>query len=82
MYAADIETENWDRFVVGGVLSDTDDWVCHDWHTEREFAEYLLSLDGEVWGHNAGRYDWLWLTDTPAKAHSRGFRYLRTHHTH
>jgi hypothetical protein len=63
MFAADIETEDWDRFVVGGVLSDTGHWVCHDWHTEREFAEYLLSLEGEVWGHNAGRYDWLWLTD-------------------
>ena len=60
-HAYDIETEAWDKFVIGGVLSSNGTWYCRDWTKERELVEYILSLEGELWGHNAGRYDTLWL---------------------
>ncbi len=64
IHAFDIETEKWDRFVVGGLLSEDDSYLDCEWDKEEEFAGTILhDLEGEVWGHNAGRYDTLWLCD-------------------
>lgn len=60
-HAYDIETESWDKFVIGGVLSSNGNWYVQDWRNERGLVEYILTLEGELWGHNAGRYDTLWL---------------------
>lgn len=58
-YVFDIETENWDTFVCGGILqvANGEVWLFTD---EDEMADVLLSLSGRCWGHNAGRYDTLW----------------------
>ncbi len=71
----DIETENWDKFVVGGVLLRTleDSWSTEIyWHDrEEDFVDRLLSIKGTLWAHNGGRYDALWLAD---KIIRRGIR--------
>lgn len=59
----DIETEDWDTFVVGAL------WVRDEgvfvYRSEDELAEHLLSLPkGTVaWAHAGGRFDVLWLLD-------------------
>jgi hypothetical protein len=60
---ADIETENWTTFVVGAIhYSDGHtDLYRHD--REEDMARDLLAIEGEVWAHNGGRFDWLWLLD-------------------
>lgn len=50
----DIETQNWDIFVVGGVA---DHNGFHYYTDEDEFVDHILSLKGVGWAHNGGRYD-------------------------
>lgn len=61
-YVYDIETENWTTFVIGA-LYDGKRIEIYDWTREREFVTRLLSLRGEVYAHNGGRFDHLWLLD-------------------
>ena len=61
-YVYDIETEDWTTFVLGA-LYDGKTVEVYDWTREREFAERMLSLEGEVYAHNGGRFDHLWLLD-------------------
>lgn len=57
----DIETEGWDRFALG-VLSFDDGQVAIYGADEADaFVSEILSVSGEVWAHNGGRYDALWL---------------------
>lgn len=59
----DLETENWTTYVLGALhLRDgTTEVFRHD--RERELADALLQIDGEVYAHNGGRFDHLWLLD-------------------
>lgn len=59
----DIETENWDTFVVGAIHHADGRTEIYRHDREREMAEALLNVDGEVWAHNGGRFDHLWLLD-------------------
>jgi hypothetical protein len=61
-YVYDIETENWTTFVIGA-LYDGKNVEIFDHRKEREFAARLLTLTGEVYAHNGGRFDHLWLLD-------------------
>ena len=61
-YVYDIETENWTTFVLGG-LYDGRSFEAFDHTREREFVTRLASLRGEVYAHNGGRFDHLWLLD-------------------
>lgn len=56
----DIETCDWTNFLFGGVL-DSDGARIYDWTQEDDYVDDLLSLEGEVWGHNAGKFDSVWL---------------------
>lgn len=59
-YIFDIETEDWDTFVCGGVYQVADGDFVAFWD-EDEMVDFMLRLEGACWGHNAGRYDTLWL---------------------
>ncbi len=64
----DIETERWDRFVCAGIKTHEHGFKNFDFKREDDAIDYLLSLDDKtIWGHNAGRYDSLWLLDHVAK---------------
>lgn len=56
----DIETEDWDTFLVGCCfhLADGIHFISRD---EKAFAEHMLAHVGTAWAHNGGRYDDLWL---------------------
>jgi hypothetical protein len=59
----DIETANWDTYVVGALWTPTDGVrICR---SEDDLAESLLALpSGAVaWAHAGGRFDVLWLLD-------------------
>lgn len=56
----DIETENWDTFVVGGLLTSDGSFCVWSHHREDDYVDALLSFEGDVWAHNGGRYDALW----------------------
>lgn len=59
----DIETENWDTFVVGGLYT-ADGWYKdYDWNGESGLVDALLSIDGCVWAHAGGIFDFKWLLD-------------------
>lgn len=57
----DIETEAWDRFVVGGILHSDGRYESH--REPRAMLDALLSIEGDVWAHNAGHFDTLWALD-------------------
>lgn len=64
----DLETEKWDKFVLGGLLTVDEDenaneYFCLDWRSEQDFADLLLGLNGDVWAHNGGIFDAKWLLD-------------------
>lgn len=63
----DIETQDWDTFVLGGVLSADGTYKSFNWREEEAFARHLLSLHGTLWAFNGGRYDSLWLLDWIAR---------------
>jgi hypothetical protein len=59
----DIETEFWDKFVVGGLLdlrNDQSIYIDRTWHREDDFVDILLSFEGTLWAHNGGKFDVLW----------------------
>lgn len=71
----DIETEGWDRFVVGGLLC-ADGTYIERWHdAEDDLVDAVLAVEGDVWSHNGGRFDALWLLDHASR---RGLRVAAT----
>lgn len=56
----DIETEAWDRYVLGGLLTRSG---YQEFRDPEELASAILDISGSVWAHNGGRYDALWLSD-------------------
>lgn len=63
-YIFDIECQNWDTFVVGAVHEiATGSTTVYSWHRQRALVDHLLSLEGNVYAHNGGGYDVLWLLD-------------------
>lgn len=58
----DIETEDWDTFVCGGILTE-DDYAEYTWGNEREYVLHLLRLEGTILAHNGGKFDHLWFLD-------------------
>jgi hypothetical protein len=63
-YILDIETENWDRFVMGCLYDvSTGKAYVFDWRREEEFVDFILCCPGVIYGHNAGGFDTLWLLD-------------------
>lgn len=61
----DIECESWDRFLVGSLYRD--DSTVLVTREPDELIDAALSCEGDVWAHNGGRYDWLWLLNHLAK---------------
>lgn len=60
----DIETQDWDTFVVGGFLRRSGAiWRSDCYFDEDALVDELLKFDGVVWAHNGGRYDVMWLID-------------------
>jgi hypothetical protein len=57
----DIETESWDKFVLGEVLYDDGTRQVFDWREETEFVDLLLERGGHLWSWNGGLFDTLWL---------------------
>jgi hypothetical protein len=63
----DIETEDWTTFVVGAIHYEegtTEVYWNDDQDGERRMAQALSRIEGEVYAHNGGRFDHLWLIDT------------------
>src|SRR6266496_547479 len=52
----DIETQNWDRFVLGGIYAKSG-FESYDWRREDDYVDDLLGREGTYWGFNAGRFD-------------------------
>lgn len=63
----DIETEKWDRFVVGGMLTADGAYIERSFRKEDSFVDALLGTRGTIWAHAGGRFDNLWLLDHIAK---------------
>src|SRR5512138_927119 len=59
----DIETEGWDKYVLGATFS-PGNVRRYTWRNEIDHARDLLSLSGNVYAHNGGRFDFLWLIRT------------------
>jgi hypothetical protein len=59
----DIETEDWDRFVCGGLLTVDGTYFEATWKSERDLVEAILRIDGTVIAHNGGHFDHLWFLD-------------------
>jgi len=57
----DIETESWDKFLIGCLMIDGDVLVTR---SETELLDAVLAYDGVIWAHYGGRFDWLWLLET------------------
>jgi len=57
----DIETQDWDKFVCGGLTTDGET-IRYYWD-ENQFGYALLALEGDVWAWNGGLYDAIWLAD-------------------
>jgi hypothetical protein len=60
----DIETENWDRFVCGGICDADGVFISYD---EDAFATALIEKKGTYWAHNGGAFDHLWLASWCAR---------------
>lgn len=63
----DIETEKWDRFVVGGMLTADGAYIERSFRKEDSFVDMVLGVRGTIWAHAGGRFDNLWLLDHIAK---------------
>jgi len=57
----DIETEEWDRYVTGGLL--LADGTFQAYRDPDDLVRELLTVKGTIWTWNGGRYDTLWLLD-------------------
>jgi hypothetical protein len=76
----DIETEGWDTFVSGGYY---DGDTYQEFWSEDDFANHLLSLEGDIWAWNGGLYDAVWFADyldrrnIPFACHFAGGRIIK-----
>jgi len=74
----DIETESWSTYVLGAVLTRNGRYFST--RDPEALASRILQIDGDVWAHNGGRYDALWLLSvldawgTSWRAHLAGAR--------
>lgn len=59
----DIETEDWDRFVLGTVYDGQTPTVYRWPEGEEQLIRRINATEGEVWAHNGGRFDHLWYLD-------------------
>lgn len=59
----DIETSEWDQFVVGAILWADGTYREFWWRSEEELAKAILLTPGAVWAHNGGLFDAKWLMD-------------------
>jgi len=67
----DIETENWDRFLCGGLYLADGTYIERTWRGEENLADRILATSGTLWAHAGGRLDFSWLL---GHAVSRGMR--------
>jgi hypothetical protein len=70
----DLETENWDKYVVGGCLTsgandEPGEYKDFRFEQESDAVDYLFGLWGDVWSHNGGIFDNKWALD---HANARG----------
>lgn len=78
----DIETENWETFVLG-VLVDEHGQVHRSDAGEDEFFDLIIKTKGFVWSHNGGLFDFLWVAQKckerkiKATLHMAGTRIVR-----
>jgi hypothetical protein len=56
----DIETQGWDKYVLGGLYTPSASLITKD---EDELVDAILRIDGDVWAHNGGKFDFLWLAE-------------------
>jgi len=63
----DIETQDWDKFVYGGILYSDGEYRDYSWEEQKEFIDDLLAIDGTVYAHNGGRFDVLYVLDQLVK---------------
>jgi len=63
----DIEAEEWTKFVVGAVYRKFDVYKSFHWSHEEDMVDDLLSIEGTIWAHFGGGYDYKWLLDHMAK---------------
>jgi hypothetical protein len=63
----DIETENWDSYVVGGFLDRDGAYLDFDWRKEDRLVDAILGTEGAVWSHSGGTFDLKWLLDHVAE---------------
>ncbi len=70
-FVYDVETEEWDKFVVGGLYTPREGFSIYWWDNKRGYDDYcetILTRDGQQgWAHNGGRYDTLCLLDYAAE---------------
>ena len=61
----DIETHDWDQFVLGAILWADGTYREYSWRGDgqRRMAEDLLLTQGTIWAHNGGLFDAKWLAD-------------------
>lgn len=59
----DLETEHWDRYVVGGYFDRHRHFTPYPWTDEDALADRIISSEGHIWAHNGGKYDTLWLLE-------------------
>lgn len=59
----DIETQDWDTFVCGGHLDPSGAYLAYDWKAEDDFVDHLLSIEGTLWAHSGGTFDFKWILD-------------------
>lgn len=59
--AFDIETESWDRFVLGGMM--LADGTYESFRDEDRMVDRLLAIGGTWWTWNGGLFDSLWLAE-------------------
>lgn len=63
----DIETEDWDKYVVGGIYLADGSYEDFTWHREDRLVDAILSVPGTVWAHAGGVLDFKWLLDHIAR---------------
>jgi hypothetical protein len=68
----DLETQDWDTFVVGGILDRDGGFTWYSRPRERDMFQALLGINGHAWAHNAGGYDAKWFLDWLVKEERPG----------
>ena len=62
----DIETTEWDQFVLGGLIDKSGSFYCSE--DPEDFYSHLVSIKGTCWSWNGGLFDNLWAIDMARKA--------------